>query len=260
MIYDTDLPVPPQTHWGDWWPEDDIICGKCTYVSYGLKAFLTVVFSCFLLFSLTVFDYVLWPHFMLQRLQHRKDMGISYVKRLAASKAPWPSWEFKQEQARGQQCCCSLCLCWHTFCQVITRFRAARNRFLMVPTISYMFLQSCHLATFRNQFPLAWLWSQDQFKFCNHTMLGDIKVGHVRICRKCLSVLPGFLPTLGGVRRWRHSLHHHRWAQTDVGMCSPMGWLNLGHWTMWPSRIGVILGLDHFGPLRFTNRLVTSSD
>jgi len=30
----------------------------------------------------------------------RKEMGISYMKRLAASKAPWPSWEFKQEQAR----------------------------------------------------------------------------------------------------------------------------------------------------------------
>ena len=29
----------------------------------------------------------------------RKGMGISYMKRLAASKAPWPSWEFKQEQA-----------------------------------------------------------------------------------------------------------------------------------------------------------------
>eukprot|EP00435_Cladocopium_sp_Y103_P070134 s352_g34.t1 len=43
----------------------------------------------------------------------RKEMGISYMKRLAASKAPWPSWEFKQEQ--------------------------------------------------------------DQFSFCNHTMLGDIK-------------------------------------------------------------------------------------
>lgn len=42
-----------------------------------------------------------------------KGMGISYMKRLAASKAPWPSWEFKQEQ--------------------------------------------------------------DQFSFCNHTMLGDIR-------------------------------------------------------------------------------------
>lgn len=42
-----------------------------------------------------------------------KEMGISYMKRLAASKAPWPSWEFKQEQ--------------------------------------------------------------DQFSFCNHTMLGDIR-------------------------------------------------------------------------------------
>eukprot|EP00438_Fugacium_kawagutii_P035808 Skav235274 [mRNA] locus=scaffold874:287174:299725:+ [translate_table: standard] len=28
----------------------------------------------------------------------RKEMGISYMKRLAASKAPWPSWEFKQEK------------------------------------------------------------------------------------------------------------------------------------------------------------------
>ncbi|CAK9004460.1 unnamed protein product [Durusdinium trenchii] len=27
-----------------------------------------------------------------------KEMGISYMKRLAASKAPWPSWEFHQEQ------------------------------------------------------------------------------------------------------------------------------------------------------------------
>ncbi|CAL1163461.1 unnamed protein product [Cladocopium goreaui] len=43
----------------------------------------------------------------------RKEMGISYMKRLAASRAPWPSWEFKQEQ--------------------------------------------------------------DQFSFCNHTMLGDIR-------------------------------------------------------------------------------------
>lgn len=25
-------------------------------------------------------------------------MGISYVKRLAASKAPWPSWEFQQDE------------------------------------------------------------------------------------------------------------------------------------------------------------------
>ncbi|CAK9030224.1 unnamed protein product [Durusdinium trenchii] len=27
-----------------------------------------------------------------------KNMGIPYVKRLAAAKAPWPSWEFQQEQ------------------------------------------------------------------------------------------------------------------------------------------------------------------
>lgn len=33
-----------------------------------------------------------------------KEMGISYVKRLAASKAPWPSWEFQQDQDKFSFC------------------------------------------------------------------------------------------------------------------------------------------------------------
>lgn len=33
-----------------------------------------------------------------------KEMGISYVKRLAASKAPWPSWEFQQEEDKFYFC------------------------------------------------------------------------------------------------------------------------------------------------------------
>lgn len=33
-----------------------------------------------------------------------KEMGISYVKRLAASKAPWPSWEFQQDEDKFYFC------------------------------------------------------------------------------------------------------------------------------------------------------------
>lgn len=33
-----------------------------------------------------------------------KEMGISYMKRLAASKAPWPSWEFQQNQDKIKFC------------------------------------------------------------------------------------------------------------------------------------------------------------
>ena len=38
-----------------------------------------------------------------------KEMGISYVKRLAASKAPWPSWEFQQDQVRVVR---GVLMCW----------------------------------------------------------------------------------------------------------------------------------------------------
>jgi len=33
-----------------------------------------------------------------------KEMGISYMKRLAATKAPWPSWEFKQDKDQINFC------------------------------------------------------------------------------------------------------------------------------------------------------------
>lgn len=38
-----------------------------------------------------------------------KEMGISYVKRLAASKAPWPSWQFQQDQVRVVR---GVLMCW----------------------------------------------------------------------------------------------------------------------------------------------------
>lgn len=42
-----------------------------------------------------------------------KEMGISYMKRLAASRAPWPSWEFKQEQTRTSSVSATT-PCWET--------------------------------------------------------------------------------------------------------------------------------------------------
>lgn len=86
---------------------------------------------------------------------------------------------------------------------------------------------------------------QDQFSFCNHTMLGDIRAA--KLCQSPLFGLYLFDSLVFRIDRheiaipgrvccrW-HSVFHRGWAQADVGVCSYMGGLNLGHWTLWPSR------------------------
>lgn len=190
-------------------------------------------------------------------------MGISYMKRLAASKAPWPSWEFKQEQARmkrsfwpavdcllgdsqpyGHQMLsatfifnyiyifipCPRC-CWFSSLLVICK----SYNIGCVCVSACLFVCVC-VCQEKNCFNSVLL--QDQFSFCNHTMLGDIRAA--KLCQSPPFGLYLFdslvfridtheIAIPGRVCcRW-HSVFHRGWAQADVGVCSYMGGLNLGH-------------------------------
>ena len=182
------------------------------------------------------------------------------MKRLAASKAPWPSWEFKQEQARMKRSF------WPAVDCLLGDSQPYGHQMLSATFIFiYLFLVQgaagfpffCHMCRVcvcvcvfvcvclsgKNCFNSVLL--QDQFSFCNHTMLGDIRAA--KLCQSPLFGLYLFDSLVFRIDRheiaipgrvccrW-HSVFHRGWAQADVGVCSYMGGLNLGHWTLWPSR------------------------
>lgn len=179
----------------------------------------------------------------------RKEMGISYMKRLAASKAPWPSWEFKQEKV-GQKAPCLL----GTGMSMEYHLEYHGRTLNWIDYLIIEFNLKCHNCSgVAKSRPIH---LQDQFKFCNHTMLGDIKeFGMNLACLSLCVLLPRNEQTAEVCYFFSRSclvkedqlhwgrvccrwviLHHCWWPQADLDVCSSMGGLNLGHWAKRPSR------------------------